>query len=191
MARRAGRPRFLSPATSRERTGVYPALIVLGLTVLIQATLSARLRFFGASPNLLLAIVVSWSMLRGFSQGILWGFIGGLGIDLVSGMPLGASSLALMSVCTLAGLGKSSVFAANVLLPMSIVALATPIHGWIILLTLQIQPALAGPGGVSVNWLDSTARIIAPELALNVLTIALLYPLLRRLSAALNAGRAE
>jgi rod shape-determining protein MreD len=184
VTRRAGRPRFPSPSTSRERTGVYPALIVLGLTVLIQATLSARLRFFGASPNLLLAIVVSWSMLRGFSQGILWGFIGGLGIDLVSGMPLGASSLALMSVCTLAGLGKSSVFAANVLLPMSIVALATPIHGWIILLTLQIQ-------GVSVNWLDSTARIIAPELALNVLTIASLYPLLRRLSAALNAGRAE
>jgi rod shape-determining protein MreD len=111
-------------------------------------------------------------MLSGFNQGVAWGLVGGVGVDLIAGMPLGASSLGLMSTCFLAGLGKSSVFASNILLPMLIVALATPLNGWVIRLAQQIL-------GFPVNWVDTTVRVIGPEMLLNAVTITVTYPLLR------------
>ncbi len=95
----------------RRLTNLYLAPAVVVFAVLIQATLLARIRFVGASPNLLLVTVVMWSLIRGLSDGLVWGFTGGLGLDLVAGLPLGTSSLALIVTCPLAGIGKNSVFA--------------------------------------------------------------------------------
>jgi rod shape-determining protein MreD len=155
---------------------------LLGLTVLAQATLLTRIRLLGASPNLLLVVVLTWSLLQGVEEGVVWSFIGGLGIDLISGGALGTSSLALMSICLLASLGTTSVFAGNLLLPIFLVALATPLHGWLILLTHQLR-------GLHVNWLASTVRVIGPELLLNALLIVLVYPMLRWLAVQIGAEK--
>ncbi len=144
----------------------------LALIVLVQGTLLSRVRFFGASPNLLLTVVICVSLLRSVSDGLTWGFLGGLGIDLVAGAPLGTSSLALLPTTFLAGIGRNSVFANNLALPVLLVALATPIYGWIVLLIRQLS-------GVPADWYGTTLRVIAPELALNMLLMALVYPLLR------------
>jgi hypothetical protein len=53
--------------------------------------------------------------------------------------------------------------------------LATPVFGWIVLLTQQLR-------GLPVDWVDSTARVIGPEAALNVAAMVLVYPLLRLLT---------
>lgn len=162
----------MSTQSSRRNAGLYWMMAVLGLSVLLQGTLLSRVRFFGAHPNLLLAAVVCWSLLHSVSDGLIWGFVGGLGLDLVAGMPLGTSSLALMPTSFLAGIGRGSVFANNLVLPMLLVALATPVHGWIVLLVRQL-------GGVPVDWLGTTLRVIAPELTLNALLMAAVYPVLR------------
>lgn len=164
---------------SRRTVHIYGAFIVLALVVLTQGTLLSRARFFGAHPNLLLVVVVCWSLVRSVNDGLIWGFAGGLGVDLVANMPLGTSALALMPTTFLAGVGRSSIFASNLALPMLLTALATPIHGWIVLLTQQLR-------GVPVDWLGATVRVIAPELVLNALLTVLVYPVLRW--AARNLG---
>jgi rod shape-determining protein MreD len=169
---------------SRRSASIYLGLLILALVVIIQGTLLSRLRFFGASPNLLLVVVVCWSLLRSVTDGLLWAFAGGLGVDLVAGLPLGMTSLALMPTCFLAGLGRSRVFAGSLPLPVLLVALATPIFGWINLLILQVR-------GLSVDWIGSTLRVILPELALNVLLVLAVYPMLRWLAVRLGAARME
>lgn len=159
----------------RDLTGFYLAAGVLALAVLGQATLFTRIRLAGAAPNLLLVIVVCWSLIRGQTAGVLWGFAGGLGLDLVAGLPLGTSSLALMAICPLAVLGKDSVFPGSLTLPALLAALATPIFGWVVLLTKTVL-------GLPVDWLASTLYIIGPETALNVALTLLVYPLLRWLA---------
>lgn len=154
---------------------MYLTLLVLGVVVLIQGTLLARLRLFGASPNLLLVIVVCWSVVRGVSDGLVWAFVGGLGLDVVAGSPLGTLSLALMVPCLLGGLGRRRVFANHLLLPGLILALATPLHGWLILLTQQLR-------GLPVDWAGATVRVILPELALNLALMLVIYPVLRWLA---------
>lgn len=158
------------------RADLYLSLVILGFIVLVQGTILSRFRLLGVSANLLLVTVVTWSLTRNVQEGMIWAFIGGLGVDLVSGMPLGTSPLALMPTCFLAGIGRSSVYAQNVFWPLLLVTLATPLHGWIILLTQQAR-------GVPVSWIDSTVRIILPELLLNIALTLPAYPGLRRLAS--------
>ncbi|MCX7671526.1 MAG: rod shape-determining protein MreD [Anaerolineae bacterium] len=161
----------------RDLTSIYLMIGVLMAGVLIQATLLARVRLGGVAANLLLVIVVCWSLLRGQSEGLLWGFFGGLLLDLTAGLPLGTSSLALLAVCPLANLGKKSVFPGSLTLPVLLVLLATPVFGWVVLLTKAMV-------GQSVDWLAATWRVIGPEMGLNALLTLLTYPMLRRLAGA-------
>lgn len=172
------------PAQTRRSLDIYVTLLVLALAVLAQGTLLSRVRFLGAGPNLLLVAVVCWSMVQSVPGGLVWGFLGGLGADLITGMALGASSLALMAPCLLAGFGRKTVFTSNLLLPMLLVALATPLHGWIILLIQQAQKA-------PVAWLSTTVQVILPETALNTLLTIVAFPLLRALAQGAGAMSME
>ena len=158
------------------RADLYLTMVILGLVVIFQGTILSRVRIQGISANLLLVTVVTWSLTRSVQEGLIWAFVGGLGIDLVSGMPLGTTPLALMPICFLAGIGRSSVFAQNMFWPVLLVALATPVHGWIVLLTQQLR-------GLPVNWIESTVHIILVELVLNIALTIPVYPGLRRLAA--------
>lgn len=169
---------------SKRTAHLYWTAAALALIVLVQGTLLSRVRFFGAGPNLLLTVVIGVSLLRSVSDGLIWGFLGGLGIDLVAGAPLGTSSLALLPTTFLAGIGRSSIFANNLALPVLLVALATPIYGWLVLLTRQMS-------GVPVDWSGTTLRVIAPELAFNALLMALVYPVLRWGTQQLGAPNME
>ena len=56
----------------RGLTSLYLMAAVLTLVVLVQATLLARVKLVGASPNLLLVVVVCWSLIRGLYDGLVW-----------------------------------------------------------------------------------------------------------------------
>jgi len=169
---RSFREPALRPGRLMGRSGL--ALLGLVLVVIIQATLLARIRLLGASPNLLLVSTIAWGLLRSVGEGVVWGFAGGLGLDLITGMALGTSSLAAMTACLLTGLGRNRVFSNNLWWPLLVVVLATPVYGWIVLLTQQMR-------GLPVDWIASTVHVIGPELALNVAAMVLVYPVLRAL----------
>jgi len=171
---RGFRGHVLHPGRLLGRTGL--TLLGLALVVLIQATVLSRIRVLGASPNLLLVSTIAWGLLYSVREGVIWAFAGGLGLDLITGTPLGTSSLAAMTACLLTGLGRNRVFANNLWWPMVVVVLATPVYGWIVLLTQQLR-------GLPVDWLASTVRVIGPELILNVATMAVVYPVLRALTS--------
>jgi rod shape-determining protein MreD len=162
----------------RDRSA-YVMILGLTLVVLIQATLIARIHVFGAAPDLLLVVVVCWSLLAGVTQGLIAAFTGGIAVDVVAGLPLGSSSLALMPLCFLAQIGRSSVYQGNTWLPVLLVAIATPLEGWLILLTRQLR-------GAPIDWIATTTRVILPAIALNVVLTLIVMPVLRRISAGLR-----
>lgn len=152
-------------------------LLLVAVAVMAQATLASRVRFFGASANLLLVLIVSWGLLRGVSAALPVAFICGLGLDLLSGLPLGTSALGLMAGSLVVGLGTNRVFASNLILPVLLVAAATPIYAFVVLLTLQLR-------GFNLDWAQIALRVVAPETVLNSLLILLVYPIMRRLDGA-------
>ncbi len=161
---------------------LQPAIACL-VIALAQATLVSRIRILNASPDLLLVTVVCWSLVHGVRDGLIWAFVGGLGVDLIAGLPLGTSSLALLPIPWLGNLGRTRVFGSSTLLPLLLVALATPLRGWIVLLLQHTR----GAGG----WIAATTHVIGPEIVLNVALAVIIYPIVRWLAGRVNPLAAE
>src|SRR5204862_1032889 len=66
-----------------------PMLIVAAV---LQSTALSHVHFFGGTVDLILLMTLSWTLAGDWQGGVMWGFIGGLCLDLLSGGPLGASS---------------------------------------------------------------------------------------------------
>jgi rod shape-determining protein MreD len=154
---------------------VYLVVPLLAVVAILQATILPHLTVWGVFPDLPLLVVVSWSLLRGVREGVVWGFIAGVAVDLLSGAPFGAATLPAIAVCLLAGLGQTTVFGAHVALPMLAMFLATILYDLLFLLVVSIS-------GQAVIWLDSLLRIILPAAALNALLTPLAFWSMRKLS---------
>lgn len=144
-------------------------MVVVGI---LQTTLVPHLAIWGVFVDLPLLVVVSWSLLRGPREGILWGFVAGLTVDLFSGAPFGASTLALIAVGALAGLGAAAVFRAHVALPLLAMFLATIVYDLLFLLIVRVS-------GDPVDWLESFYRIILPSAVLNAVLTPVVFVTMR------------
>ena len=149
---------------------IYLVVPLLAIVATLQATIVPRLTIWGVFADLPLLVVVSWGLLRGPREGILWGFVAGLAVDLFSGAPFGAATLALIAVGFLAGLGHAAMYRAHLALSMVVMFLATIVYDLLFLLVVGIV-------GDPVAWRavrDSFVHLILPSALLN----AVLTPLI-------------
>lgn len=146
------------------------------VVAILQTTLVPHVAIWGVFADLPLLVVVSWGLLRGPREGILWGFVAGLAVDLFSGAPFGAATLALIAVGLLAGLGAATVFRAHVTLPLLAMFLATIVYDLFFLLVVRIS-------GYPVAWLESLYRIILPSAVLNAVLTPVIFVVMRWLHA--------
>ncbi len=122
----------------------------------------------GVEPELMLMVVVSWSLLRGTGEGMVWALIGGVSLDLLSGAPFGMMTVALLVVSFLSGLGERSVFRTHILLPVVMALVTTLLYDLIILLILALT-------GRPVAWTDSVVHVVLPSALINTLLIPLVF----------------
>jgi rod shape-determining protein MreD len=122
----------------------------------------------GVKPNLMLLMVVSWSLLRGAQEGVLWALVGGMGLDLLSGAPFGTSTVALVTLSLLAGVGELSVFRTHLTLPLIATLVASLAHNLFSLLLLHLR-------GFSIDWADSLIQVVLPSTLINVLLAPFVY----------------
>jgi rod shape-determining protein MreD len=116
----------------------------------------------------MLLVVVSWSLLRGAREGIVWGFIGGLALDFLSGAALGNSALALTLVAYLASLGQFTIYRTSPVFP-SVTALTTNIISDCVFLVVFYMT------GHTVAWYNTLLQITLPTALLSALLMPLAY----------------
>lgn len=147
---------------------IYLVVPLLAFVGLLQATLVSRVAIWGVFPDLPLLVVVSWGLLRGSRQGLLWGFVAGIMVDLFSGAPFGAATVPLMAVGFMAGLGENVVFR-NVFLLLLTMFLATVVYDLVFLFMVQISGSPLQGTGQRVEWSASLVRVIGPSAILNAM----------------------
>lgn len=103
--------------------------IVIFIVLLLQSTLFAELGYQGVHADLLLAVVVSSSLLLGKDHGVVIGFFAGLFQDLASGTFVGMNVLSKMLVGYVFGMAEQKVFKEHALLPIMAIVIAT-IGNW-------------------------------------------------------------
>lgn len=151
------------------------SILMLSIVGLMQSTLLYPISLRGVKPDLVLLIVVAWSLLRGTEEGMLWGFVGGVILDLLSGTPFGMCILAMVATCFLVSLGKVGFFPTHITLPLLAMCVATITY---YLLSLFLLRAVASP----VAWRETVVRIVLPATLLNGLCMPLIYGIMRRFS---------
>ncbi len=141
-----------------------------------------HLAIMDVKPDLVLLMVISWSLLRGAQEGVIWALVGGMGLDLVSGAPFGTSTVILVALSLLAGLGELSVFRTRIALPLIATLIATLAYDLFFLLLLYAE-------GRSIAWTDSLTKVVLPSTLVNVLLSPFVYKALYWLDR--KTGREE
>jgi rod shape-determining protein MreD len=149
----------------------FAILLTLGL---VQSTVVPRIYLLGVHPDLMLVVVTSWSLLRGWQEGMLWALIGGVIMDVLSGAPFGVYTLSLLLAAFLAGLGQRNVFRFDLLIPVLVIPVVSLVYNLSLLALLSL---LRWP----VDWRQSVTRIILPSLVVNSLFMPIIYLPLRAL----------
>lgn len=136
---------------------------------LLQATLLSRVNLWGARPDLMLLVVLAWAVVRSADEGLVWGFIGGLIVDLFSGGPFGATALALLTVAFLAGQPWGQGLGSSVARLLLLALLSVLAYHLVLLIVLAWA-------GHRVDWAFALMRVAGPSALLN----AILAPFIQR-----------
>lgn len=149
---------------------------------LIQSSLGAFLTLAGVHPDLVLVVVIGWTLLRGAREGLLWALVGGICLDVLSSGPFGMMVVALVITSLLAGLGSGRVFGGYLTIPL---ALTFPLSLAYYLTCALILNTLKQP----IAWLPTLTHVILPASVFNIVAMLVLFPLLRLLHR--RTGREE
>jgi len=145
--------------------------VLLISAVLIQTTLSPYIQINGVHPDLVLLLVIGWTVLRGLEEGILWALVGGLSIDFISGTAFGLFTLALLLTTLAAGLFHGRIFGSSIVLPLG---LAFPLSLFFNSIALFLLSLLGHP----VVWLDALSNLLFPLALFNTGVMTIVFPLL-------------
>ncbi len=154
---------------------IYLVVPLLVAVAILQSTIVSRFQIWGVFADLPLLVVIGWGLMRGSREGLIWGFVAGVAVDLFSGAPFGAATFGLMAVGALAGLGQSTVFRSQFLWPPVAVGLATIVYDLLFLLVTWIS-------GYSVSWLESLFYRVAPSAVLNAALTPVIFGIMRWLN---------
>ena len=76
--------------------GSFLSLPILLLAAIAQSTLAPQIQFLGGRPDLVLLLVLAWSVNADMDESVVWAFVGGIAQDLLSAMPTGTSTLGMI-----------------------------------------------------------------------------------------------
>jgi rod shape-determining protein MreD len=146
-------------------------LTLLTGAALVQTTLLSRISVLGGQPNLMLLVVLLWSLMRGVDEGLTWAFLGGLIVDLLSGGPLAGTAIALLAAAYLAGQSLAEQVGSLAVRSVILTVLGTATYHLVLVTVLNWT-------GHTVDWPFAVTRVALPSVVLNgVLAPLVLQPL--------------
>jgi len=152
---------------------------LLAIAALLQSVLGPSLPLVRGRPDLVLVVVVAWSMLRGSGEGAFVGFLGGALLDSVTYTQFGINSALLGVLGYVTGLPEVNVFRGNLPYFLGTAAVTTLVYHTLYFLLLQALRAAMPP------ILDTYATAM-PAALLNAVLLAPTFMLCRRLLRALD-----
>ncbi len=146
---------------------------LLGLLAIVQTVVGPRLEIFQVRPDLMLLVVLAWTLFNGSHSGMVWAFVGGLWMDVLSGGPMGGSSLALMAAALVVGIGHNRLFRRNPLTLFSVVVVGSLVYSFAYLGILLLV-------GRRLELVDMVIKLVLPATLYNSVLMFILSPFLYR-----------
>ncbi len=176
---RLGPSGFSSSFSSSSLGGSWLIVPILGAAAVFQVVVVPKLEIKGVYPDLILLLVIARSLIAGGRSAVMWGFVGGLWMDVLSGGAIGASSLALMATSLMTGIGHNTIFRRN-----SFVPLVAALSGSLVFSLIYLA-VLAGVG-YRFPLGPLAANLIVPATLYNGAVMFLATPVLNRMPEKAN-----
>ncbi len=157
--------------------------LLFSLAVLQSAVL-ANLGFLDGRPDLVLLAVIGWALTGRAREAMGWGLIGGLALDILSGVPLGVSAAVFVLLAYLVSLFEGRLWEAHFLMPLGATLLAS--LGYHLAL-LGVVFALGRPITLDL----ALSRVVLPSTFLNLILALPVVQIVGRLREALYPAGVE
>ncbi len=157
--------------------GRYIGLPFLLIAAILQSTIVPEIRVGDGGPDLLLLLVLSWTMLAGMEESIFWALAGGIFQDLLNGIPTGTSALALVILVFAVDAIVGEVERNNLVFPLVVAGGGTVAYHLLLVVLYTLV-------GRSVSLGQTLAYGTFPTLIFNVILILPLF----RIAGAVFAG---
>ena len=136
-----------------------PILVVLSI---IQSALLSRFQLLNGMPDLVLLVLLAWTLQKRVSTAIQWGIIGGLITQLFSAVPIGVPVVSYLLSIGLALYLRTRVWQVPLLALFIAVFAGTVISHLVSIVALQIS-------GYAIPWYEAINLVTLPSLLLNLL----------------------
>jgi rod shape-determining protein MreD len=153
--------------------GRYLGIPLLLIAVVVQSTVISQFRLAGGGVDVVFLLVVSWAMLAGVEDGLIWAVAGGVLQDLVAGTPLGMAATGLAVAVFAVTLFTGQVASRNIPVPPIAAAVGTMVYHAVLL-------ALSVVTGQTVDFGYVLVYVTPPTAALNALFVLLVFRVLGR-----------
>ncbi|HRE49720.1 MAG TPA: rod shape-determining protein MreD [Aggregatilineales bacterium] len=118
--------------------GRYSGLPLLVLAAVLQGAVLPEFRIGGAGFDLVLLIVLSWTILMGAEEGAIWAVVGGLLHDLAGGRLLGTGAVAMVAASGAVSLIFNEVGRGNLIVPPLAAAVGTVVFQTVLIVVLNV-----------------------------------------------------
>jgi rod shape-determining protein MreD len=138
-----------------------PLLVLLAIT---QSAIINDLTLLEGRPDLILIVVVAWGIIGRYRDSMIWGLIGGLALDMLSGLPLGVTSINLILIAFLVSFSEGRFWESHILMPLGVMLFTSPLFYFMSILT---HLAL----GYDIEIVNALLRVALPGTFINLLLI--------------------
>jgi len=114
-----------------------------------------------ARPDLILITVTVWAALRGFEEGVVWAFIGGFLLDLLSAGPFGLYPLALVPAAFVAGQSWGQALGVSIVRLLLLAVVSALVYHVIVMIGLAWV-------GYVLEWEYALSQVVVPSVVIAV-----------------------
>lgn len=160
----------------------YIGAMLLFIAGLVQTVVLPQAVPLAARPQLVVLLVIAVCLVESLHDAAIWGFMGGLMLDLMNmpSLPLGSNALILVLVALLASMGRANPFHNRLVLPLVIAFGGTVFY-------IMMKVALDFALGNKVAFVENLLLVALPSAVLNAILMPVAYSSILWLS--LKVGR--
>jgi len=141
---------------------LYYGIPIMLVAAVLQSAWLQDVRVLGGRPDVVLLLTITWSIIRGANEGAVWGFVGGVFCDVLSGSGFGLWTLTLTAVGLFVGQPWVHALGPTVIRLAIMSALGTLLGHLLLIAAMTLL-------GVSVNLGRAVQTVAGPAAMLNFL----------------------
>jgi len=153
----------------------YLKIGIIIITLIIQLTIVNLFSIQGLKPDLILLVVIVFSLLHGAGEGAISGFTSGLLQDIFSSGLLGVNALVKTIIGFICGVLKINIFAEHILFIIPIITFLASISQCVLI--FFILQAF----GTEYNFIWSLKQVAIPEALYNSLLSPFVFLIIKRI----------